>query len=142
MRHRHESDLERSRLDLFRPRGNVDHLIQILPVLFHFGAGHRGGEAAGINRRVQHAVQVTDGPDVVLVRVGYENPVQTVGTVCDIGRIGKDQIDAGRCLHIRKSNARVDKDEPFLVFGPIAVKIHIHADFPRPTERQENQSFF
>ncbi len=76
---------------------------------------------------------------MVLVAVGDEDRLQPVGAGLDPGRIGHDQIDAGRRLHVREGHADIDEDEAFRVLRPEAVEIHVHADLARAAEREIDQ---
>ena len=78
--------------------------------------------------------------NMVLMRVGDENRVQTVGPIGQPRDIGENQIDPGGRVHIGKGDAKVDENIPLLLGGAISIDIGVHTNFPCPTEGQINQT--
>ena len=75
-----------------------------------------------------------DGADVVLVSVSDQDAAQPVAPLGDEGRIGQDQIDAGRHL-VGERHAAIDH-EPLAV---AAEQAHVHADLVGAAERHEQE---
>ncbi len=77
---------------------------------------------------------------VILMRMGDEDRLEPVGPLGQPLDIGKDQIDPGGAVHMRKGHADIDEDQPFLARRPLAVDIGVHPDLARATEREINQT--
>lgn len=140
MRNRQEADREwpgahrlgpaRNRSD---PVGRQAAILELLP-------GDVRGKGAGVDRRRQGLGEMADGADVILMRMGYEDRIEPVGTRDQPGHVGKDQVDPGRPVHVGKGHAQIDQDQPLAIRRAIAEDIGIHADFPGPAERQVDQA--
>ena len=82
---------------------------------------------------------MTHRADVVLMRVGDEQRLDAVLVLFQPGDIGQDQIDTGRCAHVRKGHAHVDNNQALLARLAVAINIAVHADLAGTTQRQINQ---
>ena len=75
---------------------------------------------------------MTDGADVVLVRVREDEPGQVLVPFLDEGGIGHEHIDTGQ-TRIGVRHAEVDHQPA----PGVAVEIEVHADLAGAAERQE-----
>ena len=142
MRNRQEADVEGAGLDLIRPGIRHRHGIVADTVFRQLSAGDIRGEGAGIDLGSAQAFeQVADRADVVFVRVGDEHRLKPVASFLKPGDIGKNQVHAGRAVHVGKGDADVDKDQPFLPRRAVAIDIGVHADFPGTAEGEIDQPF-
>ena len=66
--------------------------------------------------------------------VGHHQPDQILPTVLDEARIGHDHVDSGRGL-VAEGDTEIDH-QPLTA---VVVKVEVHADFIRPTQRQEQE---
>ena len=141
MRDRQEPHGERSRGDGLGPfRHGGDHLVGIA-IFRQFAARDIRSEGAGIDFGLAQTLeQMPDRTDMVLMCVGNENCLDLRFALFQPCDIGKDQIHAGRSVHIGKGHADIDDDQAFLVLGAISVDIAIHTNLPGTAEGKVDQS--
>ncbi len=141
MRHRHEFDLERAEVQPSALRDFMDRHFRRAG----FGEAARGeqsgGETGRIDRAAEARPQRRNGPDMILMGVGDDQPEQIGAFLLDEGKIGQDEIDA-RHVRTGEGDAAIDQD-PFALFcRPEAIERSVHADFAQAAERGEYDFFF
>ena len=82
-----------------------------------------------------------DSTDVVFVGVGDEDRFDLIAPFLQPCDVRQDQVHAWGAVHIRKSDTKVDDDQPLFTGFAVAVDIGVHANFTRPTEGQIDKSF-
>ncbi len=97
-----------------------------------------GGEAGHIDRRAQVRPKLDEGADVVLMRVGYDDPDQVLPRLLDKVEIRHDEIDAGHVL-VGETYAEVDHQPSARARRPIAIKGAVHSDLAQAAKRSEHQ---
>ena len=95
-------------------------------------------EARQVDGRVKVGPKLNEGPDVVLMRVGDDDPDQILLRLFDEVEIRHDEIDAGQVL-AREADAKVDHQPPARIRRPVAVKGAIHANLAQAAERDEHE---
>ena len=140
MRHRHEFDFERAKRQPRSLRDDVDRHLRRAGL----GEAARRQQSRGETRRIDRAAQPwpkrRDGADMILMRVGDDEPEQISAVFLDEGQVRQDQIDAG---HVRpgEGDAAIDQN-PFALFRRAEpVERGVHADFAEAAERRENDFF-
>ena len=83
---------------------------------------------------------MANGTDMVLMRMGDEDRLDPVAPCLQPGDVGKDQIDTGGAVHIRKGDAQIHNDQAFLILPAISVHITVHSDLTCPAQGQIDQT--
>src|SRR6187200_573871 len=116
MRHGDELDVERPDLVAMAERYDVQREIMEEPGLAELRLEHRGGEGRGIDGNAAEPwPQIDHGAEMILMRVGQEQPLEVRALGLEEGDVGKDHVDP-RLGVAAKSEAQVD-DEPLAVDG-------------------------
>ena len=97
-----------------------------------------GREARHIDGRAQVRPKLGKGADVILMRMGDDDPDQILLRLLDEAEIRHDEIDARQVL-AGEGDAEVDHQPLARVRRPIAVKGAIHADLAQAAERGEHE---
>ena len=92
------------------------------------------GKRRGIQRHAQIGGEIGHRADMILVRMGQHDPEQVFRPFLDKFQIGKHQIDT-RVPRVGKGHPQIDH-QPFAV---TTIKVDVHSDFARATERAEQQ---
>jgi hypothetical protein len=115
----------------------VDHIQLDLvadPGLVQFFIDELGGERRGIERYTQFLREIGDCADVILVRVGQDDPDQVLLALLDEIQVCENQFGAG-VLVGPEGHAKVHHQPLALA----AVEVDIHPDFARAAERAKQQ---
>ena len=120
-------------------RYDVQREIMEEPGLAELRLEHRGGEGRGIDGNAAEPwPQIDHGAEMILMRVGQEQPLEVGALGLEEGDVGKDQVDP-RLGVAAKGDPQVD-DEPLAVVGrPVAVEIQVHADLPHAANGDEHE---
>ena len=102
--------------------------------LGQLAAQHRRRERRRVDRAAEPVPEIGDRAEMVLMRVGQHEADQLVAALLDEGRVGHDDVDAGRRL-VAEGDAEIDHQPA----AGMAVKVQVHADLARPAERQEQE---
>src|SRR5690606_6161481 len=101
------------------------------------GAQHARGERRGVNGCTEPRPHVDDRAEVVLVRMGQDDPDERTALLFDEAQIGKHDIDA-RLVLVREGQTEVDHEPAACVFRTNAVKVDVEADLAEAAEAHED----
>ena len=101
-------------------------------------AQEEGGEGRRVERCPQARPEPGHGADVILVRVGQDDPENVIGMRLDPARVREDDVDAGRILPA-EGHAQVRHDPAPPVWRAVAVEVEVHTDLVGPAKGQENE---
>src|SRR4029079_16884898 len=128
--------LERSDIERRIPVDNVQLYLSGKALLLQLFGDEPGSEWRGVERRLQFACEIGDRADMILVTVRQNDARQPVLPGLDELKVRQDQVDA-RIVRVGEGQSQV-YHQP-LAAG--SIKIDVHADFARTTERAEQQFF-
>ncbi len=96
-------------------------------------------EAGGVDGRAQARPHLDERADMILVRMGDEDPEKIVALLLDEAQVGVDEVDAREVLLAAEAHPAIDED-PLPALGRAeTVERRVHADLTETAERNEDE---
>ena len=130
--HPEAAEVERAaRLDRHEPRAVLE------PVLAQTLPGQRERHPGPVDRHVELAQEIGQGPDVVLVGMREDHAAHPVALREEVREVGDHVVDAGHLI-VREHEPAVDSEE---VLAGLQ-QHHVQADLAEATEREDADAGF